>query len=132
MYRFVGSLKRLIFARYVIGEMKMSEHKEKSAADTAMSEAEKENAHNSNIAQVNEKSKPVLAKNQRMAIVDIYRHSKNLLELVNRLSSLEFCNLETAADVLVEQGYITQADKEYLTGQHIFIYIRKYHQEDEK
>ena len=109
----------------------MYEHKEKSAASTATPATEKETYNNSNIAQVSEKSKPVLAKNQRMAIVDIYKHSKNAFDLVNKLSSLEFCNLETAADVLVEQGYINQADKEYLTGQHIFLYIRKYHQEDE-
>lgn len=109
----------------------MYEHKEKSAAETAISVAEKENIHSTNIAQTAEKSKPVLTENQRMTIVEIYRHSKNALELVNKLSSLEFCNLETAADVLVEQGYITQADKEYLTGQNIFMYIRKYHQEDE-
>lgn len=107
----------------------MYEHKEKSAVGTAIPATEKETYNNSNIAQVSKKSKPVLAKNQREAIVDIYRHSKNALELVNRLSSLEFCNLETAADVLVKQGYITQADKEYLTGQHIFIISEKYQEE---
>ena len=107
----------------------MYERKEKSAVSTAMPTAEKENIYSTNIAQVSEKSKPVLAKNQREAIVYIYRHSKNAFDLVNKLSSLEFCNLETAADVLVEQGYITQADKEYLTGQHIFIISEKYQEE---
>lgn len=97
----------------------------KSVVGTAIPATEKEIYNKSNIAQVSEKSKPVPAKNQRMAIVDIYRHSKNALELMNRLSSLEFCKLETAADVLIEQGYITAEDKEYILGTNIEIRRKK-------
>lgn len=107
----------------------MYEHKEKSAVGIAVPATENERINNTNIAQVSKKSKPVLAKNQRMTIAEIYKHSKNALELVDKLSNLEFCDLRTAADVLVESGFITADDKEYLTGQHIFMYIRKYQEE---
>lgn len=103
----------------------MSERKEKSAPEMAVSGAEKERIHRLNIAQSDEKSKLVLTKSQCKAITDIYKSSQSAFELVDRLSGLKFCDLTTAATVLVANDFITEEDKEYMLGINIEIRRRK-------
>ena len=64
------------------------------------------------------KIKP-LTVSQIITIVNTFIGSDDVFQLVDKLSKLDFCDLDTAADVLVKRGYITAEDKEYILGTNI-------------
>ena len=100
-------------------------YKKETAGGTCVSSAEINN--NYMIAENDEKVKddfPIeptvhtnvaeITKYQHCIIGAVYRSSKSLDELVNKLSKLKFCDVMTACDSLIKQEYISTKDKEYI------------------
>lgn len=62
-----------------------------------------------------------LTVSQIITIVNTFISSDDVFQLVDKLSKLDFCDLDTAADVLMKRGYITAEDKEYILGTNVEI-----------
>lgn len=103
--------------------------KKKSVAGIAVPTAEKENLYVNKI--ISEKAEKIkcpltvhkrtdiseLTKYQHSIIGAIYRHShNNLAGLIDDLSKLEFCNVQTAVKSLVMQNYINEQDEKFIIG----------------